>query len=301
MNEIAVRRQAVFRAAQAEPRRKSDKRNSSFYGYWSLVLAVSLGWLLRDLNLIDPGQGLGYWLGIIGAAAMAILLLYPLRKKIPILRCAGAVRHWFRLHMIMGLIGPLLILYHCNFKLGSFNSQVALYTMLIVTLSGIFGRHFYARIHHGLYGRKATLAELQDELAASLEKSHGLAAIVPNLATALEMMSLDLQGDRITRTLGIRRSLRWSVKQYYVRYSLNRIARRELALKANESPTVSRDLVKLRAMSKRYVEDYVRLMVKVAQFSFYERIFSIWHIFHFPLFLMLILTALVHVLAVHMY
>lgn len=301
MNEIALRGQAVSHARRSEPLRPPGKRSSAFYGYWSLALAVCVGWLIRDFELIDPEQGLGYWLGIIGAAAMAILLLYPIRKKIPVLRSAGAVRHWFRLHMIIGLVGPLLILYHCNFRLGSFNSQVALYTMLIVTVSGIFGRHFYARIHHGLYGQKATLAELQQELAASLETSHGLAAIMPNLAAALEMLTLDLQGDSITHTLGVRRSLYWAVKQYFVRCSLNRMARRELALKAAESPSVTRDYLKLRAVSERYIQDYVRLMVKVAQFSFYERLFSLWHVLHLPLFFMLILTTVIHVLAVHMY
>ena len=39
----------------------------------------------------------------------------------------------------------------------------------------------------------------------------------------------------------------------------------------------------------------------MAQFSFYERLFGLWHILHLPIFFMMILSALVHVLAVHMY
>jgi hypothetical protein len=39
----------------------------------------------------------------------------------------------------------------------------------------------------------------------------------------------------------------------------------------------------------------------VAHFTLYERMFSFWHVLHFPLFLMMVISALVHVLAVHMY
>ena len=40
---------------------------------------------------------------------------------------------------------------------------------------------------------------------------------------------------------------------------------------------------------------------RVAQFSFYERLFALWHVFHLPIFFMMVISALVHVLAVHMY
>lgn len=301
MNEIALQQQATLKAKAARPERRRRKRSNAFYGYWSLVLAVGIGWLLRDFRLINPEHGVGYWLGIIGSVVMLVLLMYPLRKKIPILRYAGSVMHWFRLHIILGLIGPLLILYHCNFRLGSFNSQVALYSMLIVTASGIFGRHFYARIHHGLYGKKANLAELQAELAASLEKSHGLAAIMPNLLTAMELYSAELQGDSISQLLNLRDSLRWGIRKHIVKFSLNRLARRELTVRAAASTVVAQAYPRLRKISKDYIRKHVALMAKVAQFSFYERLFSIWHVFHFPLFFMLILSALVHVLAVHVY
>ena len=33
----------------------------------------------------------------------------------------------------------------------------------------------------------------------------------------------------------------------------------------------------------------------------YERLFGLWHVFHLPFFYMLVVTAIVHVVAVHMY
>ena len=42
-------------------------------------------------------------------------------------------------------------------------------------------------------------------------------------------------------------------------------------------------------------------MVRVAQFSTYERVFALWHLLHLPFVYLLLITALFHVFAVHAY
>jgi len=300
MNETVMER--PLGAAQTNAaKKKTGRSGSGLRMYLLLGLAIAVGFLLRDLDLITPEEGVGYWLGIIGGSAMLLLLLYPLRKRIRWLHRFGATRHWFRMHMWLGLLGPLLILYHCNFQLGSFNSKVAMYCMLLVAGSGIVGRHFYSAIHKGLYGRKTSLGELQAELANSIEKSHGLANLMPTLVSRLGALSSELQGDAVVRSLGVRRSLRWTFTHVLTRISLMLTARRELRAAAEASDIVARDYQRIHAATSRYVADYTRLMGRVAQFSFYERLFALWHILHLPFFLTMVLSALVHVLAVHMY
>ena len=128
--------------------------------YLVIVLILFSGWQGRSQGYLTPEQGPGYALGIIGGLLMLLLLLYPLRKHMRWTRLLGPVRHWFRAHMLMGVIGPVCILYHCNFRLGSMNGNIALFSMLLVALSGLTGRYFYTRIHYGLYGQKADLALL---------------------------------------------------------------------------------------------------------------------------------------------
>jgi len=285
----------------ATPSERPRKRSSAFQWYFLLTLLIALGWILRDQNYVNPEEGVGYWLGIVGGSVMLILILYPVRKRSKLLRMLGPTTVWFRWHIILGLVGPLLILYHCNFSLGSFNSQVALYCMLLVAGSGIIGRHFYAGIHRGLYGRKTTLGELQRDLVASLEKSQGLAKLMPQLVTRLDRMSGELQGCQVTQSLGVGRSLRWTFTHHFVRLSLLRTARRELKAAAAAPEYAAMDFDQANRAASRYICGYTKLMGKVAQFSFYERMFAVWHIFHLPIFYMMILTALFHVLAVHMY
>ncbi len=302
MNEVALQQMpanATFLKRAFGTR--ENRRGGNFYGYSLLFIAMGIGWLARDKGLVNPGDGLGYWLGIFGSSMMLSLLLYPYRKRIKPLQILGTTTQWFRSHMILGLVGPLLVLYHCNFQLGSFNSRVALFCMLVVAASGVFGLHFYARVHRGLYGRKTSLDELRGDLAESLESSHGMATLMPKLMSELESLSAEIQGDNITRSLGIGASLMWTFRQYLIWISLSWTAHRELRVRAALSPTVARNFWRLKKMSSVYIQNYVRLMGRVAQFTLYEKLFSVWHVLHLPLFYMMVLSALLHVLAVHMY
>jgi len=288
LDELIISNEVIEEQATAKPVKQVDsaakRRRSVFHAYVLLGAAILFGYLIRENRIVDPSEGVGYWLGIVGA--LGIL---------------GSVRNWFRLHIFFGLFGPLLILYHCNFTLGSFNSRVALYSMLVVAGSGIVGFHIYARIHRGLNGKKSNLLDLQKDLTETMDANHGLATLMPNLVCSLEVLSAELQGDAITQSIGIGRSLKWTVKQGLYRFKLKRIARKELNERAAESPVIARDLKRLRRAANQHINGYVRKMGRVAQFSLYERLFSMWHVFHLPLFLMLVLSASVHVLAVHMY
>ena len=246
--------------------------------YCLLTLLIVFGWVIRDHNLISPEFGIGYWLGIVGGSMMALLLMYPLRKRFRFLGLLGQTKYWFRLHMIFGLLGPLL-----------------------VAGSGIIGRHFYAGIHRGLYGRKTSLRELQKDLADAIEKSHGLARIMPRLVARLDALTTDLQDDAVRHTIGIRRSLKWTFTHSFVRLSLLWTANRELRVAAIASPVIARDRKRIRRAAAHYIREFTELSGRVAQFSLYERMFALWHILHMPTFFLMVLSAVVHVIAVHMY
>ena len=281
--------------------RSSRKSRNALYGYLFLLIATISGWLLSDQELVNPNEGFGYWLGIVGGSLMLLLVFYPAGKKSSLLRRMGLVKHWFRIHMIFGLVGPLLILYHCNFSVDAINSKVALYSMLAVTLSGLIGRYFYVRIHRGLYGKRANIEELREEISNSVQNSRGLAAILPNFITELQKLSDKLIGDEYTRAVSMRHSLSWIYKYYFVRIRLYFLINRELRARSAGSQAFENNAKSLRKTANAYATQQARMMRQVAQLSFYERLFSLWHIFHMPLFLLLIISALVHVLAVHMY
>ena len=301
MNETVMQRPLAAGREPSAGRTRRKKSGDAKLGYLALAALLLAGWMLRDRQLVNPESGVGYWLGIVGGSLMLALLLYPLRKRVRFLHRLGATRHWFRMHMVFGVLGPLLVLYHCNFQLGSFNSKVALYCMLLVAGSGIVGRYFYARIHRGLYGRKTDLKELQEELRTSLEKGQGMVRLMPSLGEKLDRLANDLFGSDLTQSLGVGRSIRWTFTHHLMRLSLWWTARSELRAAARNSAAIEQDYKRLLKGTAAYIREYTHNVGRVAQFSFYERLFALWHVFHLPIFIMMILSALVHVVAVHMY
>jgi len=67
------------------------------------------------------------------------------------------------------------------------------------------------------------------------------------------------------------------------------------------SELLSRESGRLERNARRYISQRMRALRKYAQFSLFERLLSLWHVVHYPLFLALVFTAIVHVIAVHRY
>ena len=55
------------------------------------------------------------------------------------------------------------------------------------------------------------------------------------------------------------------------------------------------------AAAMAQVDERIRAVRRVCAFGAFERLFSIWHAFHLPLFLMPLVAGIVHVIAVNVY
>lgn len=265
-----------------------------------VVVLLLCGWRLRDLGYINAEEGLGYWLGIAGGTGMLLQLGYTLRKKVAWMRCLGKVRYWFIVHMMMGILAPVMILFHANFSLGSLNSNVALASMLIVVASGIIGRFIYGRIHKGLTGRQLSLQGLRSELEEDRHVMQPLFAFDPGLGE-----QLDGWRERVSRgrppllQLVFLVFLPWRLLLF--RFDLGRRTRRALVLLGRERGWTQADIRRHRRQVGRSLKRYVQDLHSVAGFAFYTRLFALWHVLHLPLFVLLLVSAVFHVIAVHMY
>ncbi len=264
-------------------------------------MSLFVGYRLSEYDYYSAEDGAGYALGVIGGCMMLALLLYPLRKRVSRLSVIGNVKVWFGLHMMFGILGPLLILFHANFSLGSTNSNVALFSMLIVSASGVAGRYIYTKIHHGLYGQKIELAELTNRLRNNQEDLFSLLRLNPQAREEL----FQFVDHVLTPTKGlIHSSLRIMTVGLRSRVLIRKI--RKSTIERLNSTSVETDLTakEKRQMEKvivREADHFLNRTRKVIEFSFYERMFALWHVLHLPLFFMLVTAAIIHVIAVHWY
>ena len=269
-------------------------------GFVITILLLYVGYTLPTERLLSPERGIGYALGIIGGSAMLLLLLYPARKRARWLGFIGTVKGWFQTHMVLGVVGPLLILYHSNFSLGATNSNAALFSMLLVAGSGVFGRYFYTRIHFGLYGRRASLAEMRagaDELRDKVAGSR----FVPQLLEHLDAADKRLLAGHPGPLGMLVRPMFVTGRMYLERWQLTRFANGELRAAAASNPILATQHAQFAVAVRRYIRRRLEATRRVAEFESYERLFSLWHVLHLPLFFMLLIAGVVHVIAVHVY
>jgi hypothetical protein len=267
----------------------------------AVVALLCVGLMTPTQRYITPKSGVGYALGIIGGSLMLLLFLYSARKRFKWLRFLGPIAGWFRFHMLLGVLGPLCILYHSNFGLGAANSNIALWCMLTVAGSGLVGRYIYARIHHGLYGSKLTLAEVRRG-AEQLRTAPGHEASIPGLESQLEAIETPLLGNhRRLPMLAVGRILQVSVLILRARWRLHSYIRRNLRLAAAQSPVVEAHRKQLRKAACLYVDQRLSAARRLADFQAYERLFSAWHTLHLPLMIVMLIAGIVHVIAVNLY
>lgn len=268
----------------------------------ALVLTVVVyAWTQRLEGEITPKTGLGYMLGITGGIMMLSLLLYPARKYWKPLQRAGTVRAWFATHMFLGIAGPALVVVHSNFRLDSTNATVAMSIMLLVVASGIIGRYIYAQITEEASGRRSEVTQLLQDAHALREAFGQDMEHAPHIEAELSGYEEEAQAYRNSALGSFRAAVYLAPKARKSRAYIKREADSIISARAlRERWTAQEHAERIEAVHAHF-DAYFAAVQKAASLHFFARLFQQWHILHMPLFLLLILAAAGHVIAVHLY
>ena len=271
--------------------------------YAVACFVIYAGWCFREYELIIAERGTGYYLGIIGVVLMLLLVVYPMRKRIHALAFLGSNRLWFRLHIAFGILGPLFILFHANFDLGSFNSQVALFSMIIVALSGIVGRYLYVRFHYGLTEQIVSLSELRADFEQEKEELsvNKLFVDIPDAKKKLFDFAETMLTPPGSLVNSIERIVSAGWRAQFIHWKMRRIIRAYLH---NLADVHEMSLTRKRQIHRQFrnrIRRFFTLAFRVTKFNFYERSFALWHVLHLPLVFLMIVAVIVHIFAVHLF
>lgn len=280
--------------------RFSPRRLGAFLFTLAVIAALTYGWVNRHDSYLSASEGWGYILGIIGGSLMLLLMLYPLRKNLRFMHRWGPIRFWFRTHMIFGIVGPVLILYHSNFRLGSTNSNVALFCMLVVAASGLVGRYFYTKIHFGLYGHVATLEELRKDLKITRGNLGAHTKLSPQIIEHMKRYEMLMLRKRMF-VLHLLFLPMIFMRARWLLWRIKRTLKQEMRVLAKKNKWNRQMLNEFIGETLYLLREYFLCVRKTGQLTLYARLFSLWHILHMPLFVMLVITGIVHVFAVHVY
>lgn len=147
----------------------------------SVLVGIAIGgaFALEQLLTARPDRPFGHTHAghLTGWVGLGVILLgfgYSFRKR------SAPERHWpkgwFRVHMVAGVLGPLLILVHAGNHFHALVPVLALLTMGLVVLSGITGQAVHYMVLRTLHDQRRELAQQglsEEEIDARL---HTMAA-----------------------------------------------------------------------------------------------------------------------------
>lgn len=112
----------------------------------AIVAGITAGYGLVASNGVPAASGLfGHGLGVVGFLLMlATETLYSLRKRARDWAW-GPLYRWLQAHIVMGIVGPYLVLLHSSWRFGGLAGALTLLTAIVV-LSGFVGRYLYTAI-----------------------------------------------------------------------------------------------------------------------------------------------------------
>jgi hypothetical protein len=292
---------ASGRRVSGKPSSRPARLSGDLLVYLTLVLLTWGVWQITRLGLFEAGDDIGYSIGVAGGVMMVLLFSYPLRKRFRFAQSWGKAKWWFLVHMVLGVGGPMLILLHSNFHLRSLNATAAFYSMVIVALSGVVGRFFYSRVNRGLHGEQSEFRELQARAGLHQEEAHSRLSFAPEVERRLVAFGQHELSARPGFLACLRRVFWLPAKQWWTYRRCVQELRGPLQTLAEQGGWDAESRDRRDRLSRKLVRRYLNAVVRVAQFTAYERLFSLWHVAHIPFVYLLVLSAIVHVVAVHAY
>ncbi len=260
-----------------------------------------LGWLVSTGSLYEAGDDLGYNMGLVGGLIMLSLLLYPVRKRARFMNRMGSMQAWFRYHQVAGIVGPLLVLFHSTFRIGSMNGRVALYAMILVTISGLIGRFLYRHIHKDMYGRHLTMRDAEEDLKTGTEDIHNVFAAYPKIHSKLMDFRKYAFAHEPSHWQRMLRFVTMRSRGHRLSLAIHAYMKKALSKAKHENRLTRKQRILAYQLAKQKTDLFVDAVCEAAQLSSWERLFSLWHVLHVPFLYLLVISGIVHVVAVHMY
>ncbi len=253
----------------------------SGWSYYTTPLRARVDHPLHELY--RPTGIVGHGLGIVGT--LMILLgvgLYMLRKRWTFMHRFGRLSSWLSFHIFMCTLGPFFVVLHTTFKIGNIVS-IAFWSMVIVVVSGLFGRYVHAHIpkfEDGHFFTEGDIRRAKRRVLQEVASQTGLST--DYLQQLFEQVVPEIRISALLQALMFMARSDFLIRRYTRRI--------EQQLFRQLSPASSSS-IELREP----LEHYVRLSLQGSVLMPLQKAFGYWHTLHFPLAATMFLILGIHV------
>ena len=192
--------------------------------------------LVIDRVHFRAGDELAVQCGLVGTGLMILAAIYPMFRRVRVFRWLASNTMWFDFHLMAGTVGPMFVVLHSAARLGTW-VDVALWSMVIVALSGFIGRYLYTQVPELSSGRE--LEELDHERAFSYFRGHNPVAMSE---IDRELYEHKLRAGRVSMHAGVLFTLGWLLFED-LRRPVRRWRRRARLTRLGVTGRMRRDLV----------------------------------------------------------
>ncbi|HVV83151.1 MAG TPA: 4Fe-4S binding protein [Kofleriaceae bacterium] len=177
------------------------------YQFYQLKHSLEYQGVARPLILqkvrFRAGDQLAVQCGLVGTGLMIIAAIYPMFRRVRVFRWLASNTMWFDFHLMAGTIGPMFVALHSAARLGTW-VDIALWSMVIVAVSGFIGRYLYTQVPELSSGRE--LEELDHERAFGWHRGQNPVAMAE---IDRELYDHNLRAGRVARHPSVLFALGW--------------------------------------------------------------------------------------------
>jgi hypothetical protein len=188
------------------------------------------------------------------------------------------------IHIYFGVIGPLFIVLHTSFKVQGLVA-VSFWSMVLVALSGYFGRYLYSHIPRNIQGNELSLHEIEQELTELRERLVARFRIDDTdsrkLQNLLELSAPDEKSGAFASLITL-----WigDLMKPMVKRNMRRRVRQMLPLPHHQLQEFVNLLFEHALLSRR-----------IAVLGQVQRVFHYWHVVHKPFAIIMYMVMGIHI------
>jgi hypothetical protein len=243
-----------------------------------LIALLYLGVMVRWQQVPAASEFVGHGLGILGFILMLCTeTLYSLRKRTRSARW-GRMASWLEFHIYTGLVGPFLVLLHTSWKFNGLAGIVTL-MMVIVVLSGFFGRYIYTAVPRTADGIEVAASTLAQEINRAQQQIESVLEDQPAELQALIKQSTTNERQGAVFIFG--RVFYNTMDRLYWWSMFRRIP-----------PQFRQQAIQLQRLARQSAN----LRSQLASLALARRMLGVWHAVHIPIGMALFTAAFVHIL-----
>lgn len=274
-----------------------------------IALGVYIPYSIKSVGGPSGGSVIGLIYGILGFALMIFATLLSMRKKFPVWRI-GKAQTWMRGHLWLGLLSYPLVLFHAGFSLGGSLTNVLVWLLTAIVISGLLGaalQHFMPRLITQRVPMETIYDQIDNVQKQLLSEADALIATVARAASS-NTISIDPNASGILSTstlIAVEEEPLEKLKSIYQERIRPYLAKRgdysnALSLRKNAKGMFAR----LRTMTPPAVKEILDDLENICEEkrdldrqSRMHRILHGWLFVHVPLSYALIVLGLIHAVA----